>query len=191
MRILHLIGASHTTEAEIGQILAQSQLTETVVMAPDRAAPAERLLQEAVPVIWMKPGQRTAHIANAMEVLQPDLVHLHGVLDSEATLPLRVFSNRPLVLELNAADSDGAGGLRHELRGIRLDWRGGQAVSGLCPSDLVASAEIARAALPRTLLDVTMFNPVQVAAPWFLNQYRRVLLAGQAGARSQTLPGFA
>jgi len=191
MRILHLIGAPHATEAQIGLILAQSQLAETVVMAPDGTAPAERLLQEAVPVIWLKPRQRIAHLADCMEVLQPDVVHLHGVCDSESALPLRVFSNRALVLELNAADSDGAGGLRPDLRGLRLDWRGGQAASGLCPTGLVASVEQARAGLPRSLLDVTIFDPAQVAAPWFLNHYRRVLLAGQAGARSQTLPGFA
>ncbi len=191
MRILHLIGSLHSNDAQIALILAQSERVETVVMAPDGAASAEALVQAGLPVLWRKPGQSVSHVADAMQVLQPDLVHLHGAHESETLIPLRVFSNRPLVLQLNAADCEAPGLLRRDLRGLRLDWRGGHPATALCPVDLVDPATSVSCALPVALSEVILFDPAQVATPWFLTLYRRLLLARRPVGEELALPGLA
>jgi hypothetical protein len=195
MRVLHLIGSTPTPDAALtatlAQIQAQAERVETVLMAPDGTPHALSLLQQGVPVLWLKPRQSLGDVAAALQVLQPDLIHLHGACDSEAAVPLRVFSHRALVVELNRADTDGAGRLRRDLRGLRLDWRARGSATALCPAGLVADDAVARAGLPAGLGDVTLFNPAEVSAPWFISLYRRVLLAGQPHGKELALPGFA
>ncbi len=191
MRILHLIGSPRPNQAKTRLILAQSERVETVVMAAEGAATAEQLLHDGVPVLWRKTRQSVTNLHDAMQVLQPDLVHLHGACDSEALVPLRIFSHRALVLELDATDSDGAGGLRRDLRGLRLDWRCGRAATALCPAGLAIPTAVLRASLPPTLADILTFDLAQVSAAWFIALYRRALLARAADTREHALPGLA
>jgi hypothetical protein len=191
MRILHLICSPHRNDAQVALILGQSERVAPLVMAPEGAASAEALAQAGIPVLWRKPSQSIGHIADAMQVLQPDLVHLHGARDSEGVVPLRVFSNRPLVMELNAADCDSPGQLRRDLRGLRLDWRGGHPATALCPKGLLDPDVAISRQLPASLCELLWFDPDLVSAHWFLALYRRLLLSKVPAGKEMALPGLA
>ncbi len=189
MRILHLVGSSDRDRHNIPLIVEQSRSLDAVVLAKDGSAAARAAGDAGLPLVLLRPGQSSAALMSAVDVLTPDLVHLHGALASDAAVPLRIFSNLPLVLHLGYFDVDGEGHPRRELRGMRLDWRGGQICTLIAPRRL--AVEIIRASLPRGVNQVMHADVAEITPAWCLGLYRNMLRAAPAAANDLASAGIA
>lgn len=174
MRILHLIGNTDPNSSSIALALDQAHWIEPVVMTFEGSNAAIAAANSGIPTLFLRPGQSPARLAQALEVVTPDLVHLHGALSSDAAAPMRIFSNRPVVLHVRADDTDASGRLHRRVRGIRFDWRGGHHVAVICPASL---GPIPRSDLPVGVSDIMPVRETDITAQWCTNLYRRLLLA--------------
>ena len=184
MRVLHMVGPDTSNTASLRLIAEQAQWLEVVVMAVDGSQAAAQANAGGVPVLYLRPGQSTKQLTAAIEVLGPDLVHLHGALASEAAVPLRAFSHLPLALHLHPTDTDASGQLRRQLRGMRLDWRGGHRAAAICP---IGEVRADLSGLPLGITDVVEVRPADITPQWCTALYRRLLLAEAAPAPHNAL----
>jgi hypothetical protein len=179
MRVLHLITAATTAEASFTLARAQADAhpceTELVVMAPEDSAVIGWAMDHGIAALRLRPGQPARRLHDAVWVLKPDIVHLHGALSSDQALPLSVFAHLPAVLQLDSADFDEIGALRRQVRGIRLDRSVSDTAWVVCARPTPNGAPVMPSQLPIGITNVVMPDRPRVTSEWFMAIYRRLL----------------
>jgi hypothetical protein len=187
MRILHVIPAGSSDCSALALAVAQSERMESIVLAADGSDIEVAAAQAGLPVVTLRKGQTPARLNDAVQILTPDIVHLHGVLASNEAVPLRVFSNLPVVLQLAADDFDADGQVRRDVQGVRMDWRGGQAAALIRGAG--CDGRVAR--IPYGVTEVIDASQNEMDAAWCARLYRRLIAANAAHQAGLAVSGAA
>lgn len=176
MRVLHLITAAASAEACVALARAQIDEVEVVIMAPDGSQAISMAMDHALPSVRLRPRQANRHLRDAISVIDPDVVHIHGAMAGDGALPLSVFGHVPMVMELDRTDFDASGTLHRHMRGIRLDRGTSVPAWVVSPRPTPDGRPIALAQLPIGIGMTIMADQTRAAPSWYLALYGRLLM---------------
>jgi hypothetical protein len=177
MRVLHLITAAASAEASVALARAQMNEAEVVIMAPEDSRAIALAMDHAIPSVRLRPHQSNRHLRDAITVIDPDVVHIHGARSGDGAVPLSVFGHVPMVMELDRADFDASGTLYCQVRGIRLERAPQDQACVICRRPTPNGAPISLAQLPLGIDNIVMHGHGSATPDWYLALYRRRLAA--------------